>query len=119
MKYQIFDDNGLLINTIVANQEFVEAQYPGRYVAVEEPPIPEPIPDVVTPFQAKAALLQAGLLPSVEAAIEAADPVVRLAWEYALEFRRTSPAVQGLAQAMGWTEEQLDGLFEMAATIEV
>lgn len=119
MSYKIFDAEGNHINTIVADETFVQARYPGRYELIEEPPIPEPIPDAVTPFQAKAALLQSGLLPSVEAAIEGADPVIKLAWEYALEFRRTSPAVVGLAQAMGWSEQDLNDLFTLAATLEV
>ena len=72
---------------------------------------------VVTPFQAKAALLDADLLDDIEALI--ADPltdrVVVLAWNNAIQFERLSPMVAGIAAALGWTDEQLDGLFEAAA----
>lgn len=72
---------------------------------------------VVTPFEAKAALLDADLLDDIEALM--ADPltdrVVVLAWNNVTEFRRLSPMVTGIASALGWTDEQLDGLFEAAA----
>ena len=72
---------------------------------------------VVTPFQAKAALLDADLLDDIEALM--ADPltdrVVVLAWNNAIQFERLSPMVAGIAAALGWTDEQLDTLFEAAA----
>jgi hypothetical protein len=120
MRYKIFDPAGNLTNTIVANAEFVEQHYPGRYEIIEEPPIPEPVPDVVTPFQAKGALLIQGLLPQVESLIvhPDTDPLVKLAWQTAQEFRRYSPSVLGMAEALGWTGQQLDDLFVLAATLE-
>ncbi|MGI9142461.1 MAG: hypothetical protein ACR2IJ_04660 [Fluviibacter sp.] len=71
---------------------------------------------IVTPFQAKAALLQAGLLDDVIAlmADPATDPLVKLAWDTAIEYRRLSPAVLGLATALGWTDTDLDDLFDVA-----
>lgn len=74
---------------------------------------------VVTPFQAKAALLNAGFLDVVESAINdpATDPIVKLAWANAIEYRRLSPMVEGIATALNWTNEQLDLLFEQAAQI--
>lgn len=71
----------------------------------------------VTPFQAKAALLDAGLLDDIEAlmADPSTDRVVVLAWNNVTEFRRLSPMVAGIAAALGWTDEQLDTLFEAAA----
>lgn len=77
-----------------------------------------PVPNVVSPFQAKAALLAAGLLDDVEAAIVQAPDLVRLAWSEAVEFRRGSPSVVAMAQGLGWTEQQLDALFVAAAEIE-
>lgn len=44
MKYEILDELGAVVNTIVADQAFVENQHPGRWRLVEEePPAPEPI----------------------------------------------------------------------------
>jgi hypothetical protein len=73
---------------------------------------------VVSRFQAKAALLQAGLLDQVSAALADADPVAQLAWAEAVEFRRMSPTILGLAATIGLTDEQLDDLFRAAAEIE-
>lgn len=73
----------------------------------------------VTPYQAKAALLAAGLLNDVLALVNdpATDPVVVLAWNNAQSFERLSSMVAGIATALGLTNEQLDDLFETAAAI--
>jgi len=74
---------------------------------------------VVSPFQAKAALLQAGLLTQVEALINdpATDPLVVLAWNNASEYRRTSPMIISLGTELGLNDTQLDDLFMAAAQI--
>lgn len=76
---------------------------------------------VVTPFQAKAALFNAGLLDDVEAAVLAAETptLVKLAWVNAVEFRRMSPMIVELASTLNLTDDQLDALFEAAANIVV
>ena len=74
----------------------------------------------VDPIQAREAIRRAGLLPQVEALI--ADPetpaLVKSAWEYALKFKRQSPTILAVAQALGWTDEQLDALFIEASGVE-
>lgn len=83
-------------------------------------PPPEPAPQSVTRFQARAALHLAGLLPQVEALMgdPATDPLARIAWQDAQEFRRQSPTVLAMAQALGLSEQQLDQLFTTAASLE-
>lgn len=73
---------------------------------------------VVSRFQAKAALLEADLLSEAETAVAQADPVVQLAWEEAVEFRRTSPAIAAIGAALDLTDEDIDDLFVTAAGIE-
>lgn len=80
------------------------------------------VPASVTPRQAKLALLSAGLLDAVEAAIEAiADAstkrVAQIEWEYAQEVRRDCPQLNAVAAQMGMTDAQLDELFTLAATL--
>lgn len=89
----------------------------GASVTVEQPP-PAPIPDRVSRFQARAALMQAGLLDQAEAAVAQAGPLAQLAWNDAVEFRRNSPTINALAPALGLTAEQIDALFIAAAQIE-
>ena len=71
----------------------------------------------VTPRQAKLALLQAGLLDDIEAAIAQADRAVQIEWEYATEFKRTWPTLLAMQTALGLTDQQLDNLFTLAATL--
>ena len=84
------------------------------------PPAPPVIPQVVSRFQARAALLLAGLLDDVEALMAAPDTpaLAKLAWADAQEFKRNSPTVQAMAAAIGLTEAQLDELFTTAAGID-
>lgn len=100
------------------------AQYLAWLAEGNEPlpadPIVPAIPQVVSKFQAKAALHQAGLLAQVEAlmASESTPMLARLAWADAQEFRRTSPTVAAMAAALGLDDAALDALFTQAASIE-
>lgn len=85
---------------------------PTPYVA------PVVVPYSVTPFQAKAALFAAGLLPAVEAAIAAAPKIAQLAYSDATEFTRDSPTIAELSAQLGLTSAQIDALFTAAAAIE-
>ncbi len=73
---------------------------------------------VVSRFQARAALLNAGLLDAVETAVSQADGITKLAWSDAQEFRRNSPTIAALASVVGLTDDQLDALFTAAAQIQ-
>ena len=78
------------------------------------------VPQVVSRFQARAALHLAGLLETVEAMMAAPETpaLAKLAWADAQEFKRTSPTVLSLAASLGLTEAQLDELFTTAAGID-
>ena len=89
-----------------------------------EPADPSPVPVItsVTMRQARLALLGAGLLDDVDAAIAAiTDPVQRKAaeieWEYAQTVDRDSPFTQQLAQGLGLTTEQKNELFVQASQL--
>lgn len=74
---------------------------------------------IVTPYQAKVVLLQEGSLDEVEGAIAtSSDPLVKLAWTNAIHYQRLSPLVQEIATQLGWSESDLDLLFEAAAQVE-
>lgn len=85
---------------------------------VEPEPQPAPVPQSVSRFQARAALLQAGLLPQAEAAISNAGELAQLAWADAQEFKRSSPLLTLMAIDLGLTDKGLDDLFRAAALIE-
>lgn len=78
------------------------------------------VPQSVTNFQARAALLGAGLFEQVNDALSAmplASPE-RQAWEYANELTRNGTLVNSVANALGLSSAQLDDLFRQAAAIE-
>lgn len=77
------------------------------------------VPLVVSPFQAKVALMQAGVLNDVETLVNNSDALIKMAWNEALEFKRHSPAVLYFAEQLNWTEEFLDGLFINAYSISL
>jgi hypothetical protein len=91
----------------------VSAAPPGAYAAPAKP-----VPASITRFQARAALLQSGLLAQAETAGAAASAVLKMAWADAPEFRRSSPTIAALAKALNLTSAQLDALFITASGIE-
>jgi len=88
---------------------------------VRPPAPPPPIPQSVSMRQARLALLGAGLLDAVDAAIAGMTGTegraAQIEWEYASEVVRTSALVAGMGAALGMTDEQLDDLFLQASTL--
>lgn len=78
-------------------------------------------PKVVTMRQARLALLGAGLLAGVDAAIAALSSPTKEAatieWEYAATVERNSALVTTLAGALELDDGTLDALFATAATL--
>lgn len=83
--------------------------------------IPVHIPSIVSMRQARLALLQSGLLSSVDAAIASLPSpqkeAAQIEWEYSQEVHRDKELVGMLAPALGLNESQLDDLFTLAATL--
>lgn len=108
-------------NTTIERYGLTRADFPNAQPPElpEWTPPPSTVPQVVSPLQAKAELMARGLYEAVAAIVEAAaDPVMKLAWATASEFRRTSPMVLGIAGAMTWDDDYLDDLFTQAAKRE-
>lgn len=95
------------IQELVASGELTIAPY----VAPPAPPVTQ-----VSMRQARLALLSAGLLDDVEAAIVQADRAVQIEWEYATVVDRASPLIEAIGPALGLTGAQIDALFADAAT---
>jgi hypothetical protein len=84
----------------------------------EAEPVPIVIPQEVTKFQAKAALLKYDLLDIVESTIKSSDPLTKLAWGESLTFKRNSDFLISVAAKIGITEKQIDDLFIYADTVK-
>ena len=115
------DGTEVLIEPGQAEWDTALASSPAPYVA---PALPDPLEAeragmVASRFQTRAALYVAGLLPIVEAAVGKADPLTKMAWAEAVEFRRASPTIAKLAAALALDDAQLDDLFRAAMKIEV
>ena len=87
-------------------------------------PIQEPDMSPVSRLQAKAALLQMGLLDDVEYMVTLASPLVKLAWHEATEFRPDSPMLNQLAANLkfpdgsDFTEAHMAELFAYARSFQ-
>lgn len=139
MQYVTYDPSGNLTGAFwqdlipahAANHIEVTAQQYAQWVTFKAnagrdglEPAPAPpvaVPQFVTMRQARLALLDAGLLSSVDAAIaamsEPAKSAAQIEWEYASEVQRGNGMVPAMAAALGMTESQIDDLFIAAATL--
>jgi hypothetical protein len=88
-----------------------------RLTALIPPPIdPNAVPATITRTQARLVLHRAGLLDTVLQIIEAGGIEAQI-WYEANEWNRASPVLDGMAQALGFTDEQVDNLFRAAGAI--
>ena len=78
---------------------------------------PDPVTESVTPLQMRKALRHMGLKAAVDAYIGTLDEETVEEWEYALAIERGNPTLQTAISGMGWTEEQTDDLFRLAASM--
>ena len=85
------------------------------------PPHPPVVPPSVTMRQARLALLGAGLLDDIDAAINALPlpqkEAARIEWEYSAEVQRHNGFVSVLTPLLGLTDAQTDALFLTAAEL--
>lgn len=125
MRYAIVND-GVVTNVAVSAAP-LEANWIASDVAqvgwtfdgqAFTPPDPVVIvPEVVSMRQARLALLAAGLLDDVEAAISVGPRAAQIEWEYATEVQRDYGLVLEIAPVLGLTDRQLDDLFVAAASL--
>lgn len=90
-----------------------------RLTALIPPPVdPNAVPATITRTQARLVLHRTGLLPQVLEVI-AAGGVEAQIWYEAAEWNRSSPVLAGMAQALGFSDEQVDNLFRAAGAIVI
>lgn len=129
--------NGIVQNIVVVGADFtppggmLAAPIGDAYVAIgatydghtftNPPPSVPAVPEAVTARQARLALLGAGVLGQVDAALAQLPGIegeaARIEWEYALEIRRDSPLIEALAPVLGLSAEQVDDLFRAAEAL--
>lgn len=90
-------------------------------LAVYSQPPPVVIRDV-TPRQIRQALILSGIsMQQIEDALntlpEPQKSLAKTEWEYSIAFQRQRPLVLAVGQMLGWTSQQLDDLWRLAATL--
>lgn len=83
----------------------------------DDPIAPAPVPQSVTPLQARKALRQAGLKAQVDAYVATLSEEAQEEWEYCIAVERSNGLVSNAATALGMSEQQKDDLFRLAATL--
>lgn len=93
------------------------------YTYVYVAPAPPPVPSVIANWRAKAVLSIAGILPAVDAALNALpDPdktVALAAWNGGAEVYRNGPTVAAAIAALGLSDAEVDAMFVQAAALKV
>jgi len=85
---------------------------------VEEYDVPDPVPEKISMRQMRLSLLQSNLLNSVQALVDAAgNEAYQIEWEYANDVLRSAPLVALFGSELGLTEEQIDNIFILGATL--
>ena len=111
---EVTDDQGVMTTNVVTVQSQIDA-YEANKLATKREGM------VVTMRQARLALSQAGKLTMVNDAIAVMDEpdktTVSIEWEYGSTVERVSPWIDTMATALGMTGEEMDALFELAATL--
>lgn len=75
------------------------------------------VPQSVTPRQIRLALYEIGLRQQVEDYVNSQDITVKDSWNFATTIERTNPLILACKSALGKTDEELDQLFILAASI--
>jgi len=103
-------------------REFIDnpglRRWDGTNVVMYAPAVesqPEPV-IVVSPYQARVALLNAGLLDTVETAINSKGGKIKIKWDYATEVRSDDADLLDLATELG-IADQIAVLFQAAQQV--
>ena len=114
MKYVTVDKNA--ITGEITTREWTTEEIAAREARLDAM---RGVPSSITPRQCRLILAQQGMLATVETIIAGMDEATRITWEYALEFRRDDPLLNGLAAHpdLNLTSEQIDQFFIAAAQL--
>lgn len=97
---------------IPADKSFFSHRYEnGEIIPVAKDRV---VPQSVDMAQARLALLDAGYLDDVEAAMAGMPKSAQIEWEFRTTVARSSSLVQAVAQLLSLTESQIDDLFILA-----
>ena len=116
MNYEILDDAGNVINTIIADEAFVQQHYPNHYRLVPPPP-PPPLPNIITKFAFRFRLTDAeyvGILSAAKTDVEVAAWVetFNMVSSIDLDNQRTKDGVANLVSKNLLTQTRADEILK-------
>jgi hypothetical protein len=125
IKYRITHDNQMIE---FATMEEAESYLQNNSITSEIETVEEvvqaqaAVPQTVTPRQIRIALVMSGIsLSTIEAMIDSLpEPdrsITKITWEYSVEFQRNNPLLNAIAPIFGFTQQQIDELFQLASTL--
>lgn len=125
IKAALLDEHGYVKNVIILSSfdEYPDAVECPEWVGVgmhiyEPSPESKPtVPTSISPRQIRQALTRAGLRPQVEAAVAAGDQDLKDWWEFSTTFERHNPQVDAMRQALVVTDEQVDQVWMLGASL--
>lgn len=79
--------------------------------------IPQSVPSIITPLQARKALRSLGLYEQVNSYIQSLSEEEQEEWEYAIQIERNNHIIVNGANYLGLSEEQVDSLFILGSTL--
>lgn len=115
-EYERYGDETLTVDTY--NQQVIVTRSVVPWTAEEiEADYHANTPQVVDMAQARLALLQAGLLDQVEAAVPGMGKGAQIEWEYRTTVRRDNALVLEVKALLGVDDHKIDELFYLAASL--
>ncbi len=115
----VIDDAVTIVPDDMANRHrrmLAEWEAGGGVIEPYVPP-PAPVPQSMSPLQARRALRAAGLKAAVDAYVATLPEEEQEAWEYATEVRRDNEVIAAGAAALGLSAEQVDDIFRLGPTL--
>ena len=114
----IVDSLGVLPNLVAGESAVIGAQYDPQTGEFTPPQHQTIVPAEVTIRQAELALREAGYLAAVETWVTTLDGELEIYWKRSQTVRRDHAFVESARIELELTQQQMDGLFILAATKE-
>lgn len=117
----ILNYNNEIIGQLELPDSTPEEVWQERLNAFKVQPSQAPLVDV-TPRQIRQAMVLSGLtMQQIEDALNAlpepSRSMAKIEWEYSIAFKRDRPFVAAVGQILGWTGQQVDDLWRLAASL--
>lgn len=121
MTKDILDYQGNVIGQLELPDDTSDAVWAAKLAVYAKAPVAPVLPDV-TPRQIRQALIISGVsMAQIDSAIaqlpEPTKSMAQIEWEYSTAFQRNRPLVAAVASLLGWTNDQLDQLWQLARSL--